>query len=347
MEIVTEKHKVKKEKEEKMEKKEMEASKPTCEEAETPAAKTIQAHPSDASKAALMARAVTAIEGMEKSEAATWLDKALALIGHEADMIPNDAAQKNLATIAAKTAVKEDFDALCEGQDFSEDFKEKSSVLFDVAVTTRLLAEKAKLEEEYEKLLGEHVDTYTQTLTDQLDQYLSYIAEEWKKENEVAIDTSLRAEVAEEFINGLRNLFAEHYIEFPEDKVDAVEVLASEVEELKDKLNESMKTNMEMSSLIEEYVKKEIFDEVMSSLALTQVDKIRPLIEDVEFESPEAYRKKIGIIKENYTNTINTSSKAKPTSFITEEITVDSAEVKYVDKTIANYASAISRTIKK
>lgn len=345
---INEKHKVKKEKEEKMEKKkDMEASETKCEEAETPAAKSIEAHPSDASKASLMAKAVTAIEGMEKGEAATWLDKALALIGHEADTIPDGTAQKNLASIATKGAVKEDVAALFAGEELSEEFKEKTAVLFEAAVTARVIAEKAALEEEFEKKLEESVESFSATITDQVDQYLSYLAEEWKKENEVAIESSLRSEVAEEFINGLRTLFAEHYIEFPEDKVDAVEVLANEVEDLKSKLNETMKTNIEMSSLIEDFIKKEIFDDVTSGLALTQVDKIRPLIEDVDFDSPDSYKKKITLIKENYISSINANSKAKPTSFITEEIADDSAEVKFVDKTIANYASAISRTIKK
>lgn len=338
---LTEKHKVEKKKE-KMEK--PEASETKCEEAETAAAKSIQAHPSDASKAGLMAKAVTAIEGMDKGEAAQWLDKALALIGHEADSIPDGTADKNRATIAAKSAVKEDFADLFGSEDLSEEFKEKTVVIFEAAVAARVAAERATIEEEFEKKFAEEIETISDNLADQIDQYLSYVAEEWKKDNEVAIDSSLRTDIAEEFISGLRNLFAEHYIEVPDEKVDAVDVLANEVQDLKDKLNEATKSNMEMTSRIQDYVKKEMFDEIANGLAMTQVDKLKSLVEGVEFDSPESYKKKIGIIKENY---FSTTVKGKPTSFITEEVQDDTAEVKYVDKTIAKYASAISRTTKR
>lgn len=360
---ITEKYhkKAKKEKPEmeKKEKPEMEKEDEGCEmKEETAASDSIKAKPTDAtSKAAMMAKTMNVMAGMNSQDLSSWLEQALALIGHEADTIPSDAAAKNAASVAMKgsamdinlpnmgKAVKEDVAALFGDTELSEDFKEKTTTLFEAAVAARVIAEKAALEEAYEEALNESIDEIVESLADNIDKYMSYIAKEWAEENKVAIDKSLRADFAEEFIVGLRNLFAEHYIEFPEEKVDAVDVLVSENEELKEKLNENMKMNVELLSLVEEYAKESVFNDVSTGLALTQVDKFKSLAEGVEFDDIDGYKKKLEIIKENY---LNKTPKAKPTSFITEEIeNEDTAEVKYLDPQIAKYASAITRTIKR
>lgn len=308
----------------------------------TSAASSIEAKPSDASKSAMMAQAMTSMAAMDKSQ----LDQVLAMMNSKqfASTIPDDAAAKNAASVAMKGAVKEDVAELFAGEQLSEEFKEKTAVLFEAAVNAKVIAEVARIEEEYETKLEEEVAQVTDTLTEQIDHYMSYVAQNWLEENQVAIDTSLRNELAEDFIMGLRNLFAEHYVQFPEEQVDAVEALAEKVEELEARLNEQLEKNIEMSAIVEERNKEKVFAEVSEGLALTQVDKFKTLTEGVEFENnPDNYKKKLEIVKEKYFGI-----KQMP-STLNEEVEDSTAtqEVKYLEPQIANYAKAISRTIKK
>lgn len=308
----------------------------------TSAASSIEAKPSDASKSAMMAQAITSMASMDKSQ----LDQVLAMMNSKqfASTIPDDAAAKNAASVAMKGAVKEDVAELFAGEQLSEEFKEKTAVLFEAAVNAKVIAEVARIEEEYETKLEEEVEQVTENLTEQIDHYMSYVAQNWLEENQVAIDTSLRNELAEDFIMGLRNLFAEHYVQFPEEQVDAVEALAEKVEELEARLNEQLEKNIEMSAIVEERNKEKIFAEVSEGLALTQVDKFKTLTEGVEFENnPDNYKKKLEIVKEKYFGI-----KQAP-STLNEEVEepTTTQEVKYLEPQIANYAKAISRTIKK
>lgn len=308
----------------------------------TSAASSIEAKPSDASKSAMMAQAMTSMAAMDKSQ----LDQVLAMMNSKqfASTIPDDAAAKNAASVAMKGAVKEDVAELFAGEQLSEEFKEKTAVLFEAAVNAKVIAEVARIEEEYETKLEEEVAQVTDTLTEQIDHYMSYVAQNWLEENQVAIDNSLRNELAEDFIMGLRNLFAEHYVQFPDEQVDAVEALAEKVEELEARLNEQLEKNIELSAIAEERNKEKIFAEVSEGLALTQVDKFKTLTEGVEFENnPDNYKKKLEIVKEKYFGI-----KQAP-STLNEEVEEPTAtqEVKYLEPQIANYAKAISRTIKK
>ena len=225
-----------------------------------------------------------------------------------------------------------------------EEFKEKTAVLFEAAVNARVIAETTRIEEEYEVKLYEEVEAGIETLTEQIDQYLSYCAEQWLADNEVAIESSLRNEITEQFIAGLHNLFQENYMSVPEEQTDVVEALAGKVAELENKLNEQIKDNIELTDVLEQYTKEEILDEVSEGLALTQVEKLRTLSEGVDFDSVDSYKKKLEIIKENYfkKNTVKTT--------LTEEnysIDEPGREVVYTDPSIRSYAQAISRTIKK
>lgn len=327
-------------KEKKVKAEEHNEKKTHCE--ETAASATLKTKPTEGTtKAGMMASAMGVMAGMNKNDLSSWLEQSLALIGHEADSIPPDAAAKN----AASVAMKEDVAELFGSEEISEEFKEKTSVLFEAAVNARLIAEMAALEEQYEEKLNEEIDIITESLADKVDQYLTYVAETWAQENQVAIESSLRAEITEGFIDGLRNLFAEHYVTFPENKVDVVESLVTENEKLRDKLNEEIKFNIELTSLVEDYTKEDIFNEASEGLALTQVQKFKTLVEGVEFDDVESYKKKLAIVKENY---FKQPASSKPTSFITEELELDeSTEVRYLEPQIAHYASAISRTAKK
>lgn len=311
---------------------------------DTAAADTLKAKPSDASKASMMATAMGAMAGMDSAACSKWLDQALALIGHEADAIPDDASAKNQASIAMKGAIKEDVAALFGSEELSEEFKEKASTLFEAALNARVLAERAIIEEELDAKLNEEVEHIVEALTENVDQYISYAAETWAKENEVAIEKSLRADIAESFISGFFKLCSEHNVYVPEDKVDVVEALATEVETLKSRLNEAVRETIDLNTILEAHTKEKVFSEVSSGLALTQVDKLKSLCEGVEFIDPENYRKKVETIKEGFINAKR--SEPRPTSFITEDLETPEPEA-VVPPEVASYVKAISRTVKK
>lgn len=258
------------------------------------------------------------------------------------------AAASNKASIAAKTsaAVKEDIDAMFSNEDLSEGFKEKAVTIFEAAVSTRVEQIVESMQAEQEQQIQEQVAQITEGLTATVNEYLDYVVEQWMEENKVAIEHSLRTEVTEGFINGLHKLFAENYLEVPEDKVDVVEELAAKVEELEAKLNDSINENIELKSVVAESQKDKIFAEVTEGLAATQIEKLRTLSEGVEYSNAETYAKKLQIVKESYF----ADSKKSSVTVLTEETgteSVETAVAKAVDPTVAKYVSAISRTAKK
>lgn len=256
------------------------------------------------------------------------------------------AAASNKASIAAKTsaAVKEDIDAMFSGEELSEDFKEKAVTIFEAAVATRVEQIVEEMQAEQAEAVEAQVAEITEGLSATVNEYLDYVVEQWMEENKVAIEHSLRTEVTEGFINGLHKLFAENYLEVPEDKVDVVEELAAKVEELEAKLNDSINENIELKSVVAESQKEKIFADVTEGLAATQVEKLRTLSEGVEFGNAETYAKKLQIVKESYF----ADSKKSSVTVLTEENGIEEAPVaKAVDPSVAKYVSAISRTVKK
>jgi hypothetical protein len=244
-----------------------------------------------------------------------------------------------------KLNVKEDLDDMFNGYELTEDFKVQASTLFEAAITARVIAETARLEEEFETKLNEELTTFTEEVTNKLDTYLDYVVEQWMKDNEVAIESTLRNELSSEFIEGLRNLFAEHYINVPQEQVDVLEALAEKVEALEQKLDETISENVELKTAIVESAAKDIFEELASDLALTQQEKFSALVEGIEFDGDlETYEKKLKIVKENY-------FKSEPvrSSNIEEETfegEINESTVR-VDPTVNRYVQALARTVKK
>lgn len=311
---------------------------------ETAAADSITAKPSDASKAGMMAQAVNMMAAMDKSQ----IDQVFAIMNSKefAASIPDGTAQKNAASVAMKGAIKEDVAALFGSEELSEEFKEKTAVLFEAAVAARVGILEQEIREQFDSKLETELANATEILQEQIDSYLTFTAHEWLKENQVAIDKSIKGQLAEDFIKGLHGLFAEHSFNVPEEQVDALEAMAEKVADLESKLNEQININMELVSVVEEYNKDEVFDEVCEGLAATQIDRFRTLSESVDFEADaDAYKKKLEIIKENYFGV-----KAKP-STLNEEVEIEEPAAKTVteeiDPQIASYMAAISKTIKK
>ena len=201
--------------------------------------------------------------------------------------------------------VKEDIEALVEGEELSEEFKTKASTIFEAAVHQKVMeiatVKIDELEKEYQSNLQEEIVSFRDELTEKVDGYLNYVVEEWMKENEIALDSSLKSELTEEFIGGLKNLFTEHYIEVPDEKVDIVESLYDKVEELEGKLNSQIDDNVQVTSELNEYRKDKILEEVCEDLADTQSEKMKSLVEGVSYEDDkDDFENKVKTIKESY-----------------------------------------------
>ena len=181
----------------------------------------------------------------------------------------------------------------------SEEFKEKTAVIFEAAVKSKLSEEIDRLESQYKEELEEEVSSTKSELVEKVDNaYLNYVVENWIKENEIAIENGLRTEIAEGFMDKLKDLFTESYIQVPESKVDLVDELAEQVEELETKLNETTQKVIDQSGEIEEMTKDRIINESASDLADTQVEKLKSLVNDLDFEDEEKYAEKVNTIKE-------------------------------------------------
>jgi len=277
-----------------------------------------------------------------------FLNDALAQIGKEAALTPSATApgKTGLGQMPRATlgAVKEDISAMFAGEDLTEEFKESASTLFEAALTARMNLETVRLEEEYAEALSEEVEVVKEEMTTKIDQYLDYVVEQWVEENKLAIETSLRSEIAENFMEGLRNLFAESYINVPDEKIDVLGELHAQIEELAAKLDESINTTLELQAVIDEATQEATFDEVSEGLAATQVEKLRTLAEGIEFSDADTYARKLNIIKDKY---FTEGKKVVSTGVIAEEAEdLNEETVAPVPAHMAHYAAAISRTNK-
>ena len=241
-------------------------------------------------------------------------------------------------------AVQEDLAALFDGSELSEDFREKATVIFEAAINEKVSGVVTSLEEQYEARLTEEVGAIEEALVEKIDSYLDYVVEQWVEENKLAIESGIKAEVVESFMEGLKGLFTEHYVDAPEEKLDVLAQTAAEVEELKAKLSASINENIELSKKLETAEAEKAFTEVSEGLAATQVEKFRTLAEGLEYADVSSYKKKLGMIKESYFAAKKVESNAQQQ--LNEEVAPAPAE-KAVDPVMNKYAAAISRSVQK
>lgn len=201
---------------------------------------------------------------------------------------------------AYEVDMSEHVDALFEGEELSEEFKQKALTIFEAAVKQKVEAEIALMEQAFAETLEEEVAAIQEELSSNVDDYLNYVVEQWVSDNEVAIEAGLRTELTEDFISGLKTLFAEHYIDLPEDKVSVVEELGAKVEELEGKLNEEIERSVALSKQLNESKKIEVVASAVEGLTATQAEKLKSLAEGVEFTSVEEFSAKVKTIRENY-----------------------------------------------
>lgn len=228
-----------------------------------------------------------------------------------------------------------DVAALTEGTELTEEFKEKATTIFEAAVKSKLSEEWKKLEEQFETRLNEQVAEVKSELAEEVGGTIKYAISSWLEENQVAVDRGIRNEITEDFIAGLKNLFQEHYINIPDDKVDVVEGLTEDLRKMEDSLNEQVKANVKLQGRLDESAKTVILNVVSEGLADTQKDKLASLAEGVEFETEEKFAEKVKTLRESYF-----PSESAPKAEVTDETPV---EGEAVSPAMAAYLNAINR----
>ena len=235
--------------------------------------------------------------------------------------------------------MKEDVNALTEGEDLSEEFKAKAATIFESAVKAKLVEEIEKLESEYEAKVDEKVSEVKEEIVDKVDAYLNYVVEEWMKENELAIEKGLRNEITEDFIGGLKSLFESHYINVPQEKYDVIENQAAEIEKLKEEVNKTIEKNVELNQKIAESTRSDIIKDVSADLAATEADKLNGLAESIEYKDADSFRKSVETLKNSY------FPKAKASDNESNEVAENNAGLD-LSESMAAYTAAISKTKK-
>jgi len=254
-------------------------------------------------------------------------------------------AKKEMMTAKDKVKnmdMKEDVAALTEGEELSEEFKQKAATVFEAAVKAKLVEEIENLEGEYETKVNEKVSEVKEEIVDKVDAYLNYVVEEWMKENELAIEKGLRNEITEDFIGGLKSLFESHYINVPQEKYDVIESQAAEIEKLKEDINKSIEKNVELNQKIAESTREDIIKDVSSDLAATEADKLKGLAEGIEYKDADSFRKSVETLKNSY------YPKAKASDTESNEVAEQNAGSSNVNlsESMAAYTAAISKSKK-
>ena len=233
----------------------------------------------------------------------------------------------------------EDVNALVAGEELSEEFRQRAATIFEAAVTARVNDEVKALQEAFEGTLSEEVETIKTELAEKVDDYLSYAAESWMKENALQIEHGIKTEMAESFFSGLKSLFMEHNFSVPEEKFNLLDGMAGELDDMEAKLNEQIDTNVALNKRIGEFVKMEIVNECATGLAETQKEKLASLAEGVEFETEEDFRNKVETIKESYfTRKAEVAAATEPTEEVSEPLVESTAS-----GTMSKYVDAIAR----
>ena len=235
----------------------------------------------------------------------------------------------------------EDLNALVESEaTLSDEFKAKAETIFEAAIKSKLTEEIDRLEEKYNEELAEEVEATKADLVEKVDTYLNYVVENWMEENKLAVQSGLRTEIAENFMSSLKDLFEESYIEVPEAKVDLVDEMADQVSELEESLNDTTAKNIEMMGELEELKRDKVIREASEGLAETQVEKLKSLVNDIDFDSEETFAEKVETVKESYF-----TKKVTETASVEEDVSDDEG-VQVTSGSMAQYLTAIQKTNK-
>jgi hypothetical protein len=290
-------------------------------------------------KAEMLKAMYSKLEGMKATELKASYDS----MNKEEDDDEDDVEEVDESTLDARLAsvdVSEDVTALVQGEELSEEFKEKASTIFEAAVKSKLRSEVLRIEEAKTQEIAEEVESVRSELTEKVDAYMNYVVEEWMKENEIAIERGLKGEIAEDFISGLKSLFEEHYIDVPDEKYDILGQQSAQIDALEEKLNEQITMLASLKSEKDVLVRESVFAQVASDLADTEIEKFKSLAEDVEFTTEESFSEKLETLKESYFPKAQT---------VAESVDAVHEEQTAIDTTgaMSTYMSAISRNVKR
>jgi len=283
-------------------------------------------------KAAMINAMFTKMSGMTKAEMSKMYDSYSEDTDVEAD---EDAVELPEFTYT------DELEAIVESEaTLSDEFKAKTAVLFETAIKSKLSEEVDRLEDEYQTRLEEELNDTRSDLVEKIDSYLNYVVENWMSENKIAVEQGLRTEIAEGFMNNLRDLFEESYVQVPESKVDLVDELADQVEELEESLNNRTAEVLEMSEQIESFQREAVIREASRDLADTQVEKLASLVSGLDFEDQDAFAEKVKTVKESYFKS--------EVSATAEEVSEDwvADETTEVSSVMSQYLNAIQKTNK-
>jgi hypothetical protein len=251
------------------------------------------------------------------------------------------AKKESKKAVQKEETFKEDLDALVGAEEaLSEGFKEKDGTIFEAALQSKVAAKTVELEERYASDLTEEVEAIKEDLVDKVDGYLTYVVENWMKDNEVAIEHSLKSEITESFIQSLGQLFAEHHINVPDDAGDILDSLSEEAKDAKSQLNDATERNIELSEKVKSYQRQDIIREACKGLAATEAAKLTELTEAIEADDNDGFATKVATIKESYLN----KDTAVETLTEVDGISEDSQEKQVVSDQMQKYLDAISRT---
>ena len=237
------------------------------------------------------------------------------------------------------SAIEEDVNALLAGEDLSEEFKEKAKTIFEASINAKITDIENQLNEQYQEKLNEEVSAIKVELTERTDSYLEYVADEWMKENAIAVENGIKTEMTESFMEGMKKLFEEHYVTLPEDKYDVLENMVDKLDEMESKLNEQIEKNVTLNKKLSESTAQTIINNVAEGLATSQKEKLQSLAEGVEFESEESYRGKLETLKDSYFK----GGKTTTTTSAPQELKEEAEHVEPATGAMAAYLEALGR----
>mgnify|MGYP001407398408 CR=1 FL=1 len=240
-------------------------------------------------------------------------------------------------------SVDQDVEALLAGEELSEEFQAKAKTIFEAAINSKVSDIKKDLEEQHAKALEEEIDSTKVKLTERVDSYLEYVADEWLQENQLSVEEGLKTEMTESFLTGMKNLFEEHYVTIPEDKYDVLESMVNKLDEMEGKLNEQLEKNVALNKRLAESTSDGILSDVAEGLAVTQKEKLASLAESVEFESETDYREKLVTLRESYFPSAAPSAQRDNSEVISE----GSESPAQTTGSMATYLSTLQRVTKK
>ena len=305
------------------------------------AADNTKQDPMPKTKAGMIAAMVGKMQGMNKQAINAMYGKTMQVMSTDPSTFDGEpiAEDEVKDQVQVEVDFKDDLKALVnEEATLSDEFKQKAEIIFETAINSKVNAEIDRLEEKYNEELAEEIESTKADLVEKVDSYLNYVVEGWMEENKLAIQNGLRTEIAEDFMNKLKGLFTESYIEVPEGKTDMVEELADTVDDLEQKLNKATDDAISMAEELEEFRRDAVIREASKGLADTQVEKLTKLVDNIDYEDQETFAQKVATVKESYFKSNQVTG--------TDEIEEDDSPAMEVSGSMDQYLKAIKKTAK-